>query len=464
MIKSFKSYVQKSDSLLIFLVLEVVAFVCFGLGNAGVIFRYLGFLVSLLLIPYAVLFIEKKDILPVLIFAIPLVAFAIYMSFSQFNQNAFSTYINISIALGLVAFFFLGLAIRTIPSAKVDIILLVIGVSIAALVAISMLVTIFMYGPFYAAIDNGKNYFYNGDLFPIYKEARFLYGFSIEKVSLRYYGLFSSLLASSLCALLFISPKKSQKLFYCILLIGGLGVLSLLVIPYWTAFIYLIPAWIFALMLRFLRGSKKAHIALISIVSIIAFAILMFFIVDCVYVSNSTGLTDLINNNALLLKAFNNESYMKPINELLGYAIEGKYLFGFGSNMFVFNYIASIDSKVVELEFVKEGGFVALIIFLILLGAAIYLCINYVKKSKDESHVKVLIISFLLTLILYESFFGYDFSPLIHKDYYFQFVEQMPILIALFLLGYIAIPNRSHINEELLLKNEKVVEEVKDEK
>lgn len=451
MINKFKEYVQKTDSLAIFLILEMVAFAGFALGNANLIFRYLGFAVALLLIPYAILFINKKDILTILVFAIPLVGFIAIMSLSNFQRSAYAWYENLSIGLGFVSFFFLGVMLRKIKTAKPEIILLVIGASIGLLCLISTLITVFQYGPFYAAINNDKFYFYNGELFPVFNEARFLYGFTSQKVSLSYYGLYGTLLASTLCALPFVSIKKNEKMFYVLLLIGAIGLLSILLVPYWQGLLYLIPALAFSLLFKFLRWSKPAKITAIVAFGLFALLLFSFFILAFINASSTTGLTDIIKNNALLNKLFNNESVMKPINTVLYSMTYVQNLFGFDlSNL---NYAAksaiSQRTGIVEIEILKEGGLLALSALLLVIGVAIYAAIKYVRHSQDQDHIKAIIISFLITFLVYETFFGYDCEPLVHETYYFQFIEQMPILIVILLLGYIILPNRGNNSEDV---------------
>jgi len=433
-------FAGKYDSLIIFLVIECLALTAFSLADANIVFRYLGFLVSLTLIPYVLLFTTKKELTSLLIFSIPLLVVAILTSFSTFTSvMGYGILDNLSVLLGTIAFFFLGFAVRRIKSFKIDIVLLTIGAAMGLLVLMSLIYTLFSYGPFYAHIYRDMVYYYDGRLFIVSDETKWLLGFSFVEISKNYAALFGTILTSALVGLLFISPIKEPRKFALTAVIGTIGLASIVLIPNLNALYFLIPLALFALLYRFLPKREKAG----AIVQYAFYALLGIGGVALVIaVMNASGVdfvANAISGSALLNKIFNANRIMAPINAVLASSLRSGGLFGFPLT-FLDGLFAATGAF--EFEIIKEGGLIAFLALLAFMILIVFSLFRYSAKSKDSRYVKAIIITILLGVLLNGSFIWETF-PLVHGgDYYYSFFRSAPYLLVLFFLGYAYYPLR----------------------
>jgi|GEM_PF-710716 hypothetical protein len=263
--EKWKEYVQRYDTILAFLGLEILALTAFALGGANgiLIFRMIGFFIALAMIPFIEVNHSRKELKGYLITLIPLFVFAILGAFSSFwvtiYGNVFSGIVNdLTVMLGIVGFFIIGYGLKNIKVLKMDWIMLVLGGALGLFVFISTIYSLARYGFFYAARFSGMVYYYQGAVFNIAEETKILNGFAFSAVSLKFGCISAFLLASALPACLYVSPKKDLKRFLIILGFGLLGLISLAVIPYLTALKFLIPIYLFAIVYRFIKVKKEA--------------------------------------------------------------------------------------------------------------------------------------------------------------------------------------------------------------
>jgi len=430
--------VDKYDALIIFLVIECLALTAFSLADANIIFRYLGFLISLALIPFALMFTSKREWLSLGLFSIPLVVIAFLTGFSNFTISmGFGFVDNLSVVLGTLAFFFLGFAVRRVKKFNIDIALLAIGAALALLVFLGLVYSLYQYGPFHASLYDGLVYYYDGRLFVVSEETKWLLGFSFIEVSINYVSLFGTMLTTALAALLYISPREEPRKFFLTAAIGLIGLLSIIVIPNIEALILLIPVLLFALGYRFIKAREKVGI----ILQYVFFAFLgIAGIALLIAVLNAAGvsfLTNMISGNAFLNRLFNTNRIMSPINEVLTKMFTASGFFGFP-----ITYIEGLlaNTGAFAFEIVKEGGFLAFLAMFAFLLLTIFSMVRYSAKSKDNGYVKIVILSLLIATLLHGSFL-WDTFPLIYEnDYYFSFFRSAPYLIVLFLIGYAYYP------------------------
>lgn len=430
--------VDKYDSLLIFLVIECLALTAFSLADANIIFRYLGFIIAIILIPFALMFTSKQEWLSLGLFSIPLVVIALLTGFSTFTISmGFGLLDNLSVFLGTLAFFFLGFAVRRIKKFKIDTALLTIGAAMAVLVFLSLVYSIYQYGLFHVSLYEGLVYYYDGRLFVVSEETKWLLGFSFVEIKIEYVSLFGTMLTTALAGLLYISPREEPRKFLLTALIGGVGLLSIVVLPNLNALYLLIPVLIFALLYRFVKAREKVG-------NIIQYVFLGFLgvasIILLVVVLNNAGLgfiSNTIAGNSFLNRLLNTNRFVSPINEVLKPMLTSGSFFGFP--------LTEIDGLVVntgafEFEIVKEGGFLAFVSLLAFLILIIVSLSRYSAKSKDSGFVKVIILSLLIAVFLNASFLWQTFPLIYEDDYYFSFFRSAPYLLVLFLIGYAYYP------------------------
>ncbi len=431
----FASFVQKYDALLIFLILEALALLSFGLADANIIYRYLGFVITLALIPFAVLFVNKKELVSLIIFSIPLIVVSLLVSYSTFTLKTmrYGFLDNTSVFLGSLAFFVLGFVVRKIEKFKIENVLLTIGAAIALLVLISLLYSLFRYGPFHVALYKGLVYYYDGHLYVVSNETKWLLGFEMKETLINYVNFYGALLVAALPGLLFISPKTNLRKFLLTVFIGSVGLISIIVVPNTKALIMLVPVALFALIYRFIK-KKDTLQKTVKIIFFVGLALggLALFVV-LLNNLNISSIQNLLANNRLLNRLFNSNRIISPVNEVLKATFSRGGLFGLP--------LAQIDGLVAktgafEFEILKEGGFFAFLFLLIFLVFVIVSSWKYLNKSEDQPFVKVIIISLLIIVLVYGSFLWTPF-PFVHDSgIYVSFFRSNIYLLALFFVGF----------------------------
>lgn len=432
--------VSKYDSLIIFLVIECLALTAFSLADANVIFRYLGFLIAFALLPFALMFTSKEEWLSLLFFSIPLIIIAFLTGFSTFTISmGFGLLDNLSVVLGTLAFFFIGFALRRVKKFRIDIALLAIGAAMALLVLLSLIYSLYQYGPFHVAIYDGLVYYYDGRLFVVSEESKWLLGFSFVEISINYISLFGAMTSTALAGLLYVSPRQEPRKFWIMAAIGLVGLLSIVLLPNLNALYLLIPVMLFALAYRFAKLRQKWA----AVVQYVFFAFLgiagIVLLVAIVNAAGSNFVSDAIAGNGLLNRLFNTNRFVRPINDVLKQMFTVSGLFGYP-----LTYIEGLvaNTGAFEFEIIKEGGIIAFLALLFFIIIVIVAMSRYSARSKDPAYVKIIILSVLIAVLLNASFLWQTF-PLIYKDdFYFSFFRSAPYLIVLFLIGYAYNPSR----------------------
>ena len=431
-----KDFFVKNKSIVTFLILEVVALTAFNFGNVGHIFGLAGGVLAILAAIFAVCISEnKKSFLPLLIPVGLLLVISFSGSLNAFSKG-FSKLSNLSVLLSLPGFMVLGFALRKFNDVKPRIVLIVVGVALAGITLFGLFSTLIEYGFFYTLIyKNTPNYYYNGIPYDVTKEMYWLSGFSFGEIYIEYGSLFAILCASFLPGLLFLSPKKDRNDFIITAGIGGVGLLSLILLPNFKALIILVVVSLFALVYRFLRNNKKAmKIIGILFISGLGLAIL-FFVISLVNAAAGYKLPGILNRifveNRIMQKA-------TPIYSALFTKHNGKPVHLFGANTIYSSGDLVIwqDSNVFEVELLKEIGLLGTFVFgafLVVMGYFIY---HYLKQSEDENHIKVIFVTILLGFFVYESFFNtIVIAP--HEQAYEAFLRTPTLLVILFIFGYI---------------------------
>ena len=431
-----KDFFVKNKSIVAFLILEIVALTAFNFGNVSHIFGLAGGVLAILAIVFAIFISEnKKSFLPLLIPVGLLFVISFSGSLNAFSKG-FSKLSNLSVLLSLPGFMVLGFALRKFNDIKPRIVLIVVGAALAGITLFGLFSTLIEYGFFYTLrYKSTPNYYYNGVPYDVTKEMYWLSGFSFGEIYIEYGSLFAILCASFLPGLLFLSPKKDRNDFIITAGIGGVGLLSLILLPNFKALIILVVVSLFALVYRFLRNNKKA-MKIIGILFVFGVGLaVLFFVISIVNAAAGYKLPGILNRifveNRIMQK-------VTPIYNALFAKHNGKLVHLFGINPIYSSgdLVVWQDSNVFEVELLKEIGLLGTFVFgafLVVMGYFIY---HYLKQSEDENHIKVIFVTILLGFFVYESFFNtIVIAP--HEQSYEAFLRTPTLLVMLFIFGYI---------------------------
>ena len=441
---SENNFFVKNKSIITFLILEVVALTAFNFGNNSAIFGIGGGVLALAALLFAIMSNKDKRSFLILIIPVALLFFvSIIGAVNPFSQiYGKDWYVNLGLLIGLPGFLALGFCLRKLGDVKTKTVLLVVGGALALVCLLGLFSTLIEYGLFYSLIYKGTpNYYYNGSPFDVTKEMYWLMGFEFNEVFVEYGSLFTILAASFLVGLLFISPKKDRNEFIICATIGGIGLLTLLVIPNLKAVLILAIASIFAFVYKFLKNQKKVQkIIGFSFLGLVGL-ILLFFILALI--NAATGFH-------ILPRIFVNNGIMQNIVPTLKAVFTPNYdgstnLFGIVPNLLANEDALLNNTGVFEVELLKEVGLFGTLVFVGFVVYAGYLVIKYLKNSKDEGSVKSVLVVMLLAFFIFESIF-HTINVQVHGSSYNAFLKSPVTLVILFIMGYMI--SDSHKKEE----------------
>jgi len=430
------NFFVKNKSIITFLILEVVALTAFNFGNISYIFGLAGSLLAI--VGFVFCFLPAKNKKDFLLLLIPVGILFLISGIGSFNSysKSFSTLGNLSLFLSLPAFLVLGFSVRKLEDVKPKTVLFVVGGGLAAITLFGLFSTMIEYGFFYSLIyKKTPNYYYNGIPYDVTKEMFWLSGFEFGEVYIEYGSLFAVLCASFLPGLLFISPKKNRNDFIICTLIGGIGLLTLLIIPNLLAVLVVALASAFAFALKFLKNHKKVQ-EILGILFLVVIGLgLIFFIVALANAASGfkfTGFLDRVFvSNRIMLKC-------QPVLKVVFSKVDGKLVNLFGLQSYITNETTLLtETNIFEVELLKEVGLVGTGLFLIFMGFVGYFVWKYLRHGKDDEFVKSIII---VTLISFFAISSISNAVIIapHNDVsYYPFLRSSTFLVILFLLGFV---------------------------
>ena len=443
-----ENFFTKNKSIVTFLILEVVALTAFNFGNVSHIFALAGGFLAILAAVFVYFSVEdKKSLLPVLIPVAILFIVSLMGSLNSFSKG-FSKLSNLALALALPGFLFMGFALRKFNDVKPTIVLLVVGAALAAITLFGLFSTLIEYGFFYRLIyKDTPNYYYNGIPYNVTKEMYWLNGFAFEEIYIEYGSLFAVLTAAFLPGLLFLSPKKERNEFIICASIGGVGLLTLLILPNFKAIILLAVVSLFAFVYRFLKNNKKVlKILGICVVCGLGLAFL-FFLVSMINAAAGYKLPGFLDRVFVQNRFMTN---VTPIYDALFAKADGKLvnLFGLNTAYYSGDLAVWVESGYFEVELLKEVGLFGTLIFgafLIVMG---YFLVQYLKHSEDHDYIKSVFVVLILAYFVYETFFNMiTIAP--HENSYEAFLRTPTLFVVLFVLGYIfTVPSKKEVEHE----------------
>jgi hypothetical protein len=447
----------KIVSFLIVLLLGLTAF-DFG-GSTGTNYlEVIVFAVAMLSLVYFEVKLDKAERKNLFFWLIPFLVFSVFGSLSIFwiAYSTNSIYTSIVSLLGIVGFMGLGLLLKKHYEINLRIILGFILGGLALIVLSSLICTLVEYGPFYVILYANQEYFYDGSAFLVSSETGWLSGFSFVSVTLGYAGIYAFILASSLSGLLFLNPRSQKVPFYLVLGTGFIGLLFLVLLPYKTALLFLIPVYAFALLIRFFKIPAKTPLWE-KITSLIALGIVVVLVLFMIVVAVRG--TDIYSSSPFLSKIFDNSRLTNPINQIINATLKNYDSFSlldslFGMNPYqttlqgityysvsYWNGVAAawplIDLKTFEFSALMEGGLVAFFGFCVFMVFVVTSFRSFLHQETKQSGLRAVMAFLVLAYFLYQSFLSSSF-PFIREPYSYvsPFRSNSLFLIIVFLIGY----------------------------
>ena len=203
-----------------FLLLEVLAFISFGLGYSFAFYAILSIVMVVLIVLVSLRDIKKDGLMNLAIFIFPLLIYGVLsaLSFFALEETGFVYHHSawlVFIPLGLASFAACGYLAASIKTFNLKQALLVIYSALAIYVFINFIASMVQFGPFYTIRYKGYSLYYNGAPSPTIDTMAFaLVGFKFSEVSIEFYSLFPTVLLSSGLALAFMKPSEEKKMFY----------------------------------------------------------------------------------------------------------------------------------------------------------------------------------------------------------------------------------------------------------
>ena len=441
---------EKSNNTLVllavFLSIETLAFLSNGVNTISFIGKIL--LTLLLFVCGVTLFrrLGKNELKSVLIPMGVVALFSIITLASKTNTQIFPWYQYVMSGLGILGAFTLGIFLQKYQDKK-DLIFISIYGILGVYVLINLVLTLVNYGFFHTLIYENKYYYYNAIRYPIDKEAIILSPnelFSATSSSISFYSMFPTLLATILPAGLFIDFKDKRRFFIAIGL-GALGILANILIGNFMCLLYLLPAYGFALLYKFVylkhKDSQKIKLfGKILFFALIAVGAIAFIFTFLVMLNVSVPeFAAAIESNAVLDRIFNSNRFMQELNPAINNILNSANLFGYDLTYLINEEAFLSNHSYFEIEIARTSGIFGFVLFFAIIIYSIYLVRRYLIKSDDKDEYKITIIGFLLVFLFYYSL-NYDAFPIVFDDHSYMGVFQNGLTyIAFLFVGYVAL-------------------------
>ena len=449
------------DKIISFVIMGLLFLASFSFGgtNYGYLMNALAFIVAVISYAFLDIKFSKDEQKSLLIYAIPLIIYAIFGSFSQFWLNSGFSSISMSLinAMGILSFFALGILSKKIEGFKISYVIFSILCGLALIVMINTIISLSEYGFFYMARYANYERFYDGIAYTIGDEAKILNGFSAAFVSASYSYKPALLLSMALPALLFMSPKENKQNFIITAVFGGVGLLSLLLVFYKSYLLLFLFLVVIAILFRFLPHKEEApkweKIVGIVILSLGALYILLILINGIFEISAF--------NSGFLGKIFNNR-FILPINQMLqgmfyqkGNSFLFLGIFGMSSSAEGYWNGSSFTSGILgnnimfEFSALSEGGIFAFASLLALLVVVIIAARKFLFSNKENMPEKIIIAMMLLAFFFSSSIFN-DVEPLKSQSttYVSPLYQNLLFSLMIYFFGYIYMPKKDTLRKK----------------
>lgn len=442
----------------LFLALEVMLFVALDFGGIGIVYKSLALILVLILTPYfwKEMKLDLSRGLYVLLMPIILYGFITLIAPAYGTMDvvyANETFMNLSMlyrllnVFGLVAIMLIGYFLRKSAVFLPKHVYVVVLGGLALPILISLFATLINYGFFHTIVYKGYVNFYEGVAYPVATQASYLSGFKIMTVDINVLRGGAIGLASVGLGLIFLKKESDRFELIALGIISGVGLLTLILTGSFLTLIFLLPAIIFALIVRFnVMRFLKNRITLYIVIAIIVLGLVIFVFTAF----NIMNLQTIWQSNPITRKLLFN-GYMQRFYFVFREAITFVNLVGDFRNSVLGFKVFPTGSFLFDVMWID--GLLGFLMVAIFLGIFIYhLYVNFNKGSQDKT-LKVAVISILLTLFFWFNLY-YPFNQYVFEEFkdvnYFPLITSPYFLVALFLAGYIFnVENPDEVKEEV---------------
>lgn len=446
-----KNKLVSYSPVVIFLILEVFAFVTFSFGNSFLLYGILGIIILALILLVSFKEIKVDGLVRSGFFIFPLFIFGLITVLSNcFNgTNTIDVTTKVFIPISLVCFSACGAVLSLNKSFKISTALLVIYSTIALLTLLNFIVTMCQFGPFHTIFYKEYYMYYGGIKSSVGAQgmAYALVGYQFSEVTLGYYSLFPSLLLTSSIMLFFTSYKKDKWIFLAYLFFSLLAFISLLFSPnklsLITDAVVLVVIAILILFSKKILSGKIIKIGslILILLALIGITLLFFNAQDWGWLS---GFKNFISSNSFLNKIFNGNYIAQNIKGILNNLFTKDKIFGFYLSYPIYDIPVS-PSNSWFFDNLFTSGFFGAIFFLFALIFAILGLTKYMKYSNDDIKDKTLLYGFIITFFIYNLISG-DINYLIFKRSYNFLFTSGPFLVVICLFAYANCKGRRDYN------------------
>ncbi len=454
--KKAAPFTERFDTIVAFLLLELIALACFGIGGfvGTKVLQIVGFYVCFATIPFIRLNFSKKDLAANAKFLIPFGVLCLLLSFSAFlftyNGRQASSFLLFGLiqTIGLAGFFVLGFGVRSIPCIKKGFLLYAMLGGLALYCLIVGIYAIARYGVFYGVSYKGLSYYYQGAIFPIAEESKALYGFLLTEASLEYAGIAGVILASSLVGLLFLNPKKDPRRFGLLLAFGCVGILYLLITPnlmalLFVAFAYVLGAlyWLYRRFVTSEKALKGFGLAFWVLYGLMALMVLTGVVL--LLFEARLGVIRKLCEAVIGHTPRSVESALAAVADTVYGNADDASLHKADFLSLLFGTRRAVDyhsTRFFEINVLWQNGLIAFALLLGLIFFGIYNAKKYLRAGEgEELSERVAVIAMLFALFAYMSLCA-DELPLVHHSGDALFTQNNYFLVLVFLLGYTYVP------------------------
>ncbi|MGI6713719.1 MAG: hypothetical protein ACOX3K_01505 [Bacilli bacterium] len=455
-----KTILENNTALFIFLILELLFFLTFGLFKIDSIFRFFGVVLAVFCFPVLKpIFLDEKTQKPALVGAGLLF---VYGALTAINPmvNFGDTLATISLFFAFLAFFLLGIAMAQLTEFKILYALLALFAGLALVLLLSLFVTFYAYNIFHIVRLQGEYIFLAGALKPISEHVKWLSGFEVRERTLNVPVLYVTLLLSMILpTILYFRKEKWPNRYAKWGMIGivAIGVFGLLSLPLFKVLIYLLPSLVVVALLAIFPKPNRI-LKIVGYVALGGFAFLV--LLGILYAFDVGFIVSLLNRIPLLNKVMAH-SYIAPWLT----AIRESTLYPFGTTIYLETrsyrpFVYTTQNYL--LDTLRHTGIIPFLLLGVFTILAAYKTILYVRSDRDTPLIRTLITSYLVayfTLVAFNYPF-HQFAEITAETRmtdFFPFARSELWLIALFLLGYIYFPRPAgeETKEEKPIRKEK---------
>lgn len=435
----------------LFIAVEIMLLIALDLGGGSLIFKGVAALLAVILSIYLwkALAVDLSEglyitLLPIVFYGFVTISAVAYGPPWFDNTGINTTVMNFPLwervinMLGLIAIMLLGYFLRKTNVFSQRTVFLLIFAGLAVPVLISLFATLINYGFFHTIVHRDSVIFYGAQAYPIANQASMVVGFKIMTVDRSVLVTNALFITSGALGLLFLNKEKDRNDLLIISLISGIGLLTIILIGSLTSLLYLLPALIFVLLVKFnITKYFKNKIALITLSVSLGLGLLIFlttayniFDVQALWQGNAITRKLFMNGKitrfyAIFVNGFTFDNFYGNVSHLAPYGTTNINVFPSGNVFFDSLWLDGIL------------GVLALGVFAVFL---IYRTYKYFVESSDGKHYKVMLVSFLLTIFAHYMF-KYPFSPYIFQEdaliNFFPLINNPIFLVTVFFAGYI---------------------------